>query len=58
VNSFEIPRAVLIEPNPFTIEGGMLTPTLKIKRHPVVQAYRKQIDELYREIRSGADPKL
>ncbi|KAG0275830.1 hypothetical protein BGZ95_008334 [Linnemannia exigua] len=58
LKSFEIPKAVLIEPSPFTIEGGMLTPTLKIKRHPVVQAYRKQIDELYAEIRSGADPKL
>ncbi|KAF9323713.1 hypothetical protein BGZ91_003412 [Linnemannia elongata] len=58
LKSFEIPKAVLIEPNPFTIEGGMLTPTLKIKRHPVVQAYRKQIDELYREIRNGANPKL
>ncbi|KAF9149382.1 hypothetical protein BG015_008823 [Linnemannia schmuckeri] len=58
LKSFEIPKAVLIEPKPFTIEGGMLTPTLKIKRHPVVEAYRKQIDELYREIRSGADPKL
>ncbi|KAF9543685.1 hypothetical protein EC957_000540 [Mortierella hygrophila] len=31
---------------------------LKIKRHPVVHAYRKQIDELYREIHSGADLKL
>ncbi|KAF9904001.1 hypothetical protein EC991_003147 [Linnemannia zychae] len=58
LKSFEIPRAVLIEPSPFTIEGGMLTPTLKIKRHPVVQAYRKQIDDLYLEIRSGTDPKL
>ncbi|KAG0285696.1 hypothetical protein BGZ96_010111 [Linnemannia gamsii] len=58
LKSFEIPKALLIEPVPFTIEGGMLTPTLKIKRHPVVQAYRKQIDELYREIRSRADSKL
>ncbi|KAF8933539.1 hypothetical protein BGZ47_010826 [Haplosporangium gracile] len=44
---FGIQKAVLIEPKPFTIGGGMLTPTLKIKRHPVVLVYRKQIDELY-----------
>ncbi|KAG0380933.1 hypothetical protein BGX24_002615 [Mortierella sp. AD032] len=58
LKSFEIPKAVLIELSPFTIEGGMLTPTLKIKRHPVVQAYRRQIDELYGEIRHGANHKL
>ncbi|KAF9541450.1 hypothetical protein EC957_003069 [Mortierella hygrophila] len=52
LKKFEIPRAVLIEPNPFTIENDLLTPTFKIKRHPVVQAYRKQLDQLYREIQS------
>ncbi|KAG9067878.1 Long chain acyl-CoA synthetase 7 peroxisomal [Linnemannia hyalina] len=36
LKSFKIPKAVLIEPKPFTVEGGMLTPTLKVKRHPVV----------------------
>ncbi|KAF9084902.1 Long-chain-fatty-acid--CoA ligase 5 [Mortierella sp. AD031] len=32
--SFEIPKAVLIEQNPSTIESEMLTSTLKIKRLP------------------------
>ncbi|KAF9117961.1 hypothetical protein BGW39_001629 [Mortierella sp. 14UC] len=58
LKKFEIPKAVLIDPNPFTIEGDLLTPTFKIKRHPVVQAYRKQLDELYRETYSAADSKL
>ncbi|KAF9900814.1 hypothetical protein EC991_006873 [Linnemannia zychae] len=52
LKKFEIPKAVLIEPNPFTIESDLLTPTFKIKRHPVVQAYRNQLDELYRETNS------
>ncbi|KAF9122955.1 Long-chain-fatty-acid--CoA ligase 5, partial [Mortierella sp. GBA39] len=56
--AFEIPRAVLIEPTPFTIENDLLTPTFKIKRHPVVQAYRNQLDQLYREIQSTPDSKL
>ncbi|KAF9106968.1 Long-chain-fatty-acid--CoA ligase 5 [Mortierella sp. GBA35] len=34
LRSFEIPKAVLIEPNPSTIESEMLTSTFKIKRLP------------------------
>ncbi|KAG9326256.1 hypothetical protein KVV02_000971 [Mortierella alpina] len=49
--SFEIPKALLLESEPFTIENGLLTPTLKTKRHPVVQAYREQLTALYHEIR-------
>ncbi len=30
-----------------TIENGMLTPTLKIKRSKVLERYQKEIDELY-----------
>jgi long-chain acyl-CoA synthetase len=32
---------------PFTIEGGELTPTLKLKRKPILAKYQKQVDELY-----------
>ncbi|GJJ78968.1 long-chain acyl-CoA synthetase [Entomortierella parvispora] len=58
MKSFEIPKAILIEPEPFTIEKEFLTPTLKLKRHPIVQAYRKQLEELYVETRAGVDSKL
>ncbi|KAG0050251.1 hypothetical protein BGZ83_004993 [Gryganskiella cystojenkinii] len=58
LKSFEIPKAILIEPEPFTVEKEFLTPTLKIKRHPIIQAYRKQLDELYTETRAGGDSKL
>ncbi|KAF9921706.1 hypothetical protein FBU30_008227 [Linnemannia zychae] len=57
LKKFEIPKAVLIEPVPFTIEKDLLTPTLKIKRQPVIQAYRSQLDDLYSQIAS-AESKL
>lgn len=39
--------AVLSEP--FTEENEQLTPTLKIRRHAIQQAYEKRIRELYRD---------
>jgi long-subunit acyl-CoA synthetase (AMP-forming) len=31
-----------------TIDNGMLTPKLSVKRHEVVKRYKAYIDELYR----------
>ncbi|XP_070499000.1 very long-chain-fatty-acid--CoA ligase bubblegum-like [Chironomus tepperi] len=36
-----------ILPNDFTVVTGELTPTLKVKRHFVLEKYRKIIDEFY-----------
>lgn len=38
-----------IVPRDFTLEGGELTPSLKLKRRVVVQQYEKEIEELYAE---------
>jgi long-subunit acyl-CoA synthetase (AMP-forming) len=34
-------------PKEFTVEGGELTPSMKVKRHVVVEKYKKEIDQLY-----------
>jgi long-chain acyl-CoA synthetase len=31
----------------FTIENGMMTPTLKLKRYKIIQKYKKNFEELY-----------
>ncbi|HEX5965352.1 MAG TPA: long-chain fatty acid--CoA ligase [Pyrinomonadaceae bacterium] len=42
----KIKKIALLE-NEFTIEGGELTPTLKVKRRVIDQKYRDLIDKLY-----------
>lgn len=37
----------MFAPTDFSLSGGELTPTLKIKRHVVVEKYAKEIEELY-----------
>ena len=44
---FEVPKKILLLTEDFSIEGGELTPTLKVKRRVVEQRYRDRIDALY-----------
>ena len=48
----KVKRFALLEKE-LTIEGGELTPTLKIKRRVVEEKYKKVIDELYAETESA-----
>ncbi|HOW82325.1 MAG TPA: long-chain fatty acid--CoA ligase [Spirochaetota bacterium] len=45
--NYEIPRKFLFLTEQFTLENGMMTQTMKIKRKAVLQKYQAQIDELY-----------
>jgi long-chain acyl-CoA synthetase len=45
---YERIKGVALVPTEFTIEGGELTPTLKIRRRFVEEKYRAKIDALYR----------
>jgi long-chain acyl-CoA synthetase len=44
---FEMPKRLLLLPRDFTVEGGELTPTLKVRRRVVEQRHREAIEALY-----------
>jgi long-chain acyl-CoA synthetase len=45
---YEIPRKFLFIDEPFTIENGLLTQTMKLKRRVVIEKYSDRIEEIYR----------
>jgi long-chain acyl-CoA synthetase len=46
---YEVPKKLLLVPTDFTVEGGELTPTMKVKRRVVEKRYADQIEKLYQE---------
>jgi long-subunit acyl-CoA synthetase (AMP-forming) len=46
---FERVKCVALLENELTIDGGELTPTLKVKRRVIDEKYRDVIDRLYHE---------
>jgi long-chain acyl-CoA synthetase len=50
---FETIKKFRLLAEPFTMDGGELTPTLKVKRRVIEQRYGGLLDEMYRE---GAEP--
>lgn len=40
-------RKIALLPTPWAVENGLLTPTLKIKRHLILQQYAAQYEQLY-----------
>ncbi len=47
LSQYEKIKAVLLLPRELTVEGGELTPTLKVKRRVVVEKNKEQIERLY-----------
>lgn len=52
--SYETIKKFVILPRDFSIEGGELTPTLKLRRKIIVEKYRDKLDPLYDE--NGREP--
>ncbi|MEU9699348.1 AMP-dependent synthetase/ligase [Streptomyces sp. NPDC047981] len=48
VSRAESIRRFRVVPGEFSEENGMLTPSLKVKRHAVLAAYGREVDALYR----------
>ncbi len=45
---YEIPKKFLLLPEPFSLENGMLTQTMKLKRNIVLEKLKDRIDALYK----------
>ena len=52
---YGIPRAVTVTLDPWTIENGALTPTLKIKRRILNQKFEKEIESMYTDFGKNKD---
>ncbi|KAJ4954703.1 hypothetical protein NE237_011486 [Protea cynaroides] len=55
LRGFEFAKAVTLVPEPFSVENGLLTPTLKVKRPQAKAYFSKAISEMYAEL-SASDP--
>lgn len=44
---YALPRAIVLTMEPWTIENGLLTPTLKLKRKPLFERFKNEIAKLY-----------
>jgi long-chain acyl-CoA synthetase len=47
---FETVKKIALLENEFTIDGGELTPTMKLKRRVIDEKYKDVIDEIYTEV--------
>lgn len=52
LKSFEQVRDIALQPELFSVQNGLLTPTLKAKRTELHNRFREQIDELYAKIKT------
>ena len=53
LSGLELPRAIYIETEAFSIENELLTSTLKFKRGTFKEHYGEQFQQLYASVRSG-----
>lgn len=49
LRGYERPKKLVLAPEEFTVDNGMLTPSLKLKRRNVLERYGEAIEALYRE---------
>jgi long-chain acyl-CoA synthetase len=46
---YEIPRKFLFLPEPFSLENGMMTQTMKLKRRVIMEKYNDKLEALYKK---------
>jgi len=47
LKGFEVIKSVHLDPDPFSVENGLLTPTQKAKRPMIKRKYEEKLKELY-----------
>lgn len=47
LGTIEKVRKFILAPQPFTVENGQMTPTLKVRRHAIVREYKDALEKLY-----------
>jgi long-chain acyl-CoA synthetase len=47
LHGFEIPKAIHLDSELFSVDNGLLTPTFKLKRHQAKEKYERYIENLY-----------
>lgn len=52
---YERPREMIVVSEPFAIETGELTPTLKVRRRVIASKHADRIDEIYAELERRTD---
>jgi len=50
--SYESIKGFFIAPSDFTVENGQITPSLKLKKKVILNAYRNEVDALYNKLES------
>lgn len=47
LHGFEVVKAIHLDPNPFSVDRDLMTPTFKLKRPKIRDAYQAEIQNLY-----------
>ncbi|WP_328857975.1 thioester reductase domain-containing protein [Williamsia herbipolensis] len=58
LNSYEIPRDIIVERSPFTREAGLLSGVGKLLRPALTEHYRDRLEALYTQLADGQNDEL
>ena len=50
LKSFEMAKSIHLDPEPWSVERDLLTPTFKTKRPQLQKYYRTEIERMYAEL--------
>lgn len=53
MQGFEAVKGVHLEPEQFTVEDELMTPTFKLKRPQLQKRYQRVLDDLYKALNAG-----